>query len=165
MYEDLPRCFVNAADLPAETGGKTDADSLLRVMQAKRECPKFRHWQQGFTPHEHLEMLRIEQEREFQEARLKADKEFQEARRKEDREWQQKQREDDLERQKKQREEDQTRQDRQRSSDKRWQLTFIVLAALVGTLVAALKDRIAPAPDKSSQEAKQQSADKPEKAP
>jgi len=56
IYRDLPLCFVRKADLQA--GGDADKPAtVLRIIQAERECDGFTPWHQGYSPREHKDML------------------------------------------------------------------------------------------------------------
>ncbi|MBI2855373.1 MAG: hypothetical protein HYX93_00825 [Chloroflexi bacterium] len=86
-----PVCLVMAANLPDEiyrawrerTGARDERgqgynpfDAQSVIQKPDRNCPKWRRWQQGFTPKEHREMLDRAEMLRRQEERDKNDREF-----------------------------------------------------------------------------------------
>lgn len=100
-YEEMPLCFVGAAQLQDEIGSYT-ADKVLEVVGQPRDCSRFVTRQHGSTPKEHQEMENTRLLRESLEKREADDKAWraeQDAKRKEheaqqkadDRKWQESQ--------------------------------------------------------------------------
>lgn len=70
-YDSGPICFARAVNLkeeadrvevPDRDGPGTSRVVNLAVLNLRRNCPKFVVWHQGFTPKEHAEMVREEEQ-------------------------------------------------------------------------------------------------------
>lgn len=75
-YSWWPVCFLGVLDLEKKCeseSGAIDADRVLAVIQEENDCSQFTLLSHGSSPKEHIEMLRLEQDRKWQEERLKAD--------------------------------------------------------------------------------------------
>ena len=91
-------------------------DDVVRFLEHPRDCNDFTEWQQGFSPKEHLEMNRLEEQRNWQERR---DKEREE----DNRNW------------RKEREEDNRNW---RRSERHWRVFEIIFVGVVVALVSAI---------------------------
>jgi hypothetical protein len=129
-------CFVQALPEEEMRQARTGLKESEHIVNRDRECASFMRWQQGFSPKEHLELLQIKKQSEFQEERRRGDLEFQEQVRKDDRAFQEEVREREAERQKSQREDDRKwqldRQDKEKWSARWWALLMLALGTALG---------------------------------
>lgn len=76
-----PICFMRAPDykaIPFSLWPDKDKDKVRSEIQRERDCEFFTHWQQGFTPKEHREMLDRIEILNWQAEREQKDREFRE---------------------------------------------------------------------------------------
>lgn len=77
LYERTPLCFVMANKI----GNKSNDYSAMEFRDAiceERNCDYFIHWQQGFTPKEHREMIDRKEMLKWQADREDADRKWRE---------------------------------------------------------------------------------------
>ena len=79
IWEIHPICFVGAYNLGLLEilkiqQGQSEIDSVIEVVNERRECNSFTEWHLGLTPKEHKEMQSIKEQREWQEKQRKSDR-------------------------------------------------------------------------------------------
>ena len=121
-YWSLPYCFIAAIRIDKENSKANDDESrFLNVINTERDCQGFVTWKQGFSPKEHIEMLLLKEQREWQESCRMNDLAWQQAQELERRTWQEQQ-------QKK----DQAWQTEQNAKNRRWGMISSLVAVVIG---------------------------------
>ena len=80
LHEPIPLCFARQPYLASATEKIKDKKNPFKevrdVIQENNDCKEFTHWQQGFTPKEHREMIDRERMTKWQTEREEADRKW-----------------------------------------------------------------------------------------
>jgi hypothetical protein len=90
QIEGLPVCFRRAIRFSDDVASH-DVDEVLNAVQQKRDCNQYKAWEQGFSPRDHVEMIREDERRARENERDRVDREWREKQAALEHEWHEKQ--------------------------------------------------------------------------